>query len=172
MFNKFFFKVLLSVSLSLAALTSANASLITQDILFNNNGNWSVEGQIAVNTDDADEFGFLSSWDSFTLLGADLLTVAASNGGLFAAEIDLADVSAGLQFLSFDLSVSNGAVTFNGIIDTNFSFLDAFTANGIALFGEIKLGDAVVTGAEVPEPETAFLFLTAIVTLMVRRKAS
>ncbi|WDD97951.1 PEP-CTERM sorting domain-containing protein [Thalassomonas actiniarum] len=169
MFNKLFLKVLLSVSLSVAALSSANAALITQDILFDDQGTWSSIGEITVVTAEADKFGYISEWYDFTLLGFDLLTVAESGGGLFEAEIDLADFSAGLQFLSFDLSESNlGTYAFNGIVSAQFSFFDAFTSNGLALFGEIKLGDAEVS---VPEPETAFLLLMAVAGLMVRRKS-
>lgn len=170
MFNKLFLKVLLSLSLSVAALSSANAALITQNILFDDEGTWSSIGEITVDTADADEFGYISTWDNFTLLGFDLLTVAESGGGLFETEIDLTDFSAGLQFLSFDLSESNGTYAFNGIFSANFSFLDAFTSNGIVLFGAMNLGDVVVSGAEVPEPQTAFLLLMAVAGLMVRRK--
>ena len=158
MFNKLFLKVLLSISLSVAALSSANASLITQDILFDDQGTWTAVGEISVDTADADAFGYISAWNSFNLFGFDLLTVAQSGGGLFETEVDLTNLAAGLQFLTFDLSDTQGNYAFNGIVDANFSFLDAFTSNGIVLFGEIKLGDAVVSGAEVPEPQTALLF--------------
>ncbi|WDE06584.1 PEP-CTERM sorting domain-containing protein [Thalassomonas viridans] len=179
MFNKLFLKALVSISFCFAVLTSANASLITQDILFNDQGTWSSIGEISVDTADADEFGFLGEWDSFNILGFNFWSVeeAAAQGfgnGVFMAVLDLADLAAGIQFLTFDVTESNlSTYAFNGLFDVapGQYFIDAFNANGIALFGEFKLGDAVVTGAEVPEPQTALLLLMAVAGLMVRRKS-
>lgn len=179
MFNKLFLKVLLSITLTVTALSSANASLISQDVLFQDDqGIWSAVGNISVDTAIANDDGFISEWANFSLFGYDLWTVeqAATQGfgaGVFEAAVNVADFTSGLQFLSFDLTESNSSTyAFNGFFDVmpGDYFIDAFNSNGIALFGGLKLGQAVVTGAEVPEPETVFLLLSGIAALMVRRK--
>jgi hypothetical protein len=173
MFNKLILRAFLSISLALSFMSAANATLISQDILFDSMfdqvDEFIVIGNVTINLDTIDDFGVVDTWESFTFYDneADVFS------GLFAAGVDVTNITAGIESLDFDVTVFS-QLSFAGFIDSfdvnnsvAFSLFD--NANG-NLFnaGALAFGDVNV----VPTPATLVLFLTAVVGLASRRKNS
>ena len=151
--------------------TSANAELISHDLLLDGG----VVGSITVDTADGfgDGFGFKEIYDfvDLTIFGRDMSAAVFD----FFVIVDMFNVDAGIEFLAFDTD-SVDAFAFQGVYDAfaadpaveNFlDVFDVFVDPAIpVLFGELSLGDATV----VPEPHAALSFLTAGLALFVRRQ--
>lgn len=177
MLNKLILRAFLSISLALSFAGAANATLISQDILFDTIADdvaeFEVIGNITINLDTMDEFGFVeNAWDSFTFFGYDV-DAFDENWDLFIAIVDPGNIAAGIESLDFDVTVFS-SLSFGGYIDTfeiatstNVSF-SLFDNNAESIFnaGSLAFGDATV----VPTPATLVLFLTAIAGLAARRK--
>lgn len=170
---------LLTLSITLTAITSANAALITQDIIFDDATSSEVLfekiGSLTVDTKDQDGFGLISSWVDFQLFGFDMITETEANGdfllfGEFSAFIDLQNIEAGIEFLTFDVTESQTQFfNFQGLVDTatgdNF-FIDVFDfSGGLYAFGDIALDKANI----VPEPSMLLLFFTGIFFFYINR---
>ncbi len=177
MLNKLILRAFLSISLALSFAGAANATLISQDILFDTIADdvaeFEVIGNITINLDTMDEFGFVeNAWDSFTFFGYDV-DAFDENWDLFIAIVDPGNIAAGIETLDFDVTVFS-SLSFAGYIDAfdpdasvSFSLFD--NAND-SLFnaGSLAFGEATV----VPTPATLILFLTAVAGLAARRKNS
>lgn len=177
MLNKLILRAFLSITLALSFTGAANATLISQDILFDTISDtvdeFEVIGNITINLDTMDEFGFVEgTWESFTFFGYDV-DAYDENLNLFLAIVDPANIAAGIESLDFDVTVFS-TLSFAGYIDSfdpdvsvSFSLFD--NANE-SLFnaGSLAFGDATV----VPTPATLILFLTAVAGLAARRKNS
>jgi hypothetical protein len=177
MLNKLILRAFLSISLALSFAGAANATLISQDILFDTIADdvaeFEVIGNITINLDTMDEFGFVeNTWESFTFFGYDVDAFDA-DWNIFTAIVDPTNIVAGIESLDFDVTVFS-SLSFAGYIDSfdpdasvSFSLFD--NANE-SLFnaGSLAFGDATV----VPTPATLVLFLTAVAGLAARRKNS
>jgi len=160
-------KLILSAILSLSLAFSANAALITQDLISDTAGG--IIGSITIDTVSVDEFDTVNSWVSFDFFGFE-----AETAYLFAAVIDTNDLYAGILSLDFDVNDScagcewayNGfaGAGFNGMVD----IFDIATGDLMFFADDVVLGQATV----VPTPATLVLFLTAVAGLASRRKNS
>ncbi|MDO7086578.1 PEP-CTERM sorting domain-containing protein [Pseudocolwellia sp. AS88] len=180
MLNTYFKNALLAISLSLFTIGSANANLIIQDILFDDATTTEVLfetiGSITVDTQDSDGFGTINTWVDFELFGFDMITEADAAGnfalfGLFEVFVDLNNISAGIEFLTFDVTESNFLFyNFQGLVDTAFGgnfFIDVFDfGGGLYVFGDLALGQASV----VSEPSMFLLFFTGLFFLVAKRR--
>ncbi len=177
MFNKFLVSALLSVSLVFSF--ASNASLIKQEILFDNFNTTEVDFQVAGEVvidvpwnSDGEAFDFVS----FDLFGVQMFNEQESidNSAFFDfwAQYDETSLEDGLLSLSFDLTDSSYFFAFNGAadVDPQFNFfLDVFVPSptgDIVFAGDIALGNSTV----VPEPSAIFLMLVGIAGIAVRRK--
>ena len=174
-------KTLSAVSLVLALSSTANATLITQDILIDG----FFLGSLSVDTSNGVDIGgglveisafeemimfdpIFSAFVPVDLLGPETIF-------LFNAVIDTNNLFGGIEFLEFDIESSN-AFSYNGIfdafaVDPAFdNFIDIFDTfgGGSALvdFGQLSLGNVTV-----PAPSAAILMALAIGGLMVRRRS-
>lgn len=182
MLNKFIKNTILTISLSLFTMVSANANIITQDILFDDLQTTDVYfetiGSITVDTNESDSFGSITSWVEFELFGFDMITETEAAGnflffGLFEAFVDLNNITAGIEFLTFDVTESAFSFyNFQGVVDTAFGgnyFIDVFDlGGGLYVFGDLALGEANV----VSEPPMFLLFFTAIFMMIAKRRKS
>jgi hypothetical protein len=177
MLNKIVLRALLSISLAFSAIGAANATLISQDILFNSDfdavDEYEVIGNITISLDTMDEWGFVeNTWESFTFYGFEADTFDA-NWDLFNAIVDVDNVAAGIESLDFDVTLFSD-LSFAGFIDAfdpagSFTFSWFNNANGdLGDAGALAFGNTTV----VPTPATLVLFLTAVVVLTSRRKNS
>jgi hypothetical protein len=174
MLNKLILRAFLSISLALSFTGAVNATLISQDILFDTIADdvaeFEVIGNITINLDTMDEFGFIEdTWESFTFFGYE----ADSPADLFLAIVDPTNIAAGIESLDFDVTVFS-SLSFAGYIDSfetvssnNVSF-SLFDNNAESIFnaGTLAFGKATA----VPTPATLVLFLTAVAGLVARRK--
>ena len=164
MFNKLILRALLSLSLAFTFIGSANAALITQDIISDQYG---VIGSVTVNTNDADDWGFISDWVSFDFFGYE-----AEMAFLFEAEIDVMDFSAGILNLDFDVNdlCFDCEWAYNGFIEAGWGgavdIFDVNTGDFVFFAGDLSFGEASV----VPEPAALLLFFTGLMGLVARRK--
>lgn len=150
-------KIVASASLALSLLFSVNASavIITQDIIVDGIvfGDVSYEiSSAALNSGDI--------FDSFfdgqpTLAGVSFFGFGTSAVFGFEAVFDTFDISAGLEFLAFDV-VDDDLVnpfTYQFIIDTfaGFGFLDVFDADDNFVFfsADVALGDVQVNSPSI-----------------------
>ena len=176
MLNKLVLNALLSLSLAFSFAGAANATLISQDILFNVAGDnideYEVIGNITISLDTMDVDGYIEdTWESFTFYGYEADSIA----DLFFAVVNPDDIAAGIESLDFDVTVFS-SLSFAGYIDsyetatsTNISFsLFDNEAENIFSAGSLAFGDATV----VPTPATLVLFLTALAGLAARRRNS
>ena len=182
MLNTFLKNTLLAISLSLFTIGSANANLITQDILFDDASTADVlfetVGSITVDTQDSDGFGYINTWVDFELFGFNMITEADAAGdfslfGLFEVFVDLTNVSAGIEFLTFDVTEDSSLFfNFQGLADTAFpggNFFDVFDSSGnVFLFGDLALAEV----SAVPEPSMFLLFFTGLFFLVAKRRKS
>jgi hypothetical protein len=173
MLNKLILRAFLSISLALSFTGAANATLISQDILFDTMSDdvdeFKVIGNITINLDTIDDFGSVKIWESFTFYDYEADVLADK----FETIVDVNNIAAGIQFLDFDVTVFS-KLSFSGIIDsynsTNsvaFSVFDNATA-GLFDAGALAFGDVNV----IPTPATLVLLLTAVAGLAARRKKS
>ena len=177
MLNKLVLRALLSLSLAFGFAGAANATLISQDILFNSEfdavDEYVVIGNITISLDTMDDWGEVSgTWESFTFYGYEADTFDA-DWNLFTAVVDVNNITAGLESLDFDVTLFSD-LSFGGYIDTynpaaSFAFSVFNNANaGLYDAGTLAFGDVSV----VPTPATLILFLTAVAGLASRRKNS
>jgi hypothetical protein len=195
MLNKLFLKTLFTLSFVLAVSNTANATLITQDILFDSfetaDEIYESIGYISIDTDSAiinDIYndgslmlGTVSAWVDFELFGLTFWTEEESNAALeplilpfyFEAIFDTNNLAAGLEFLTFDLNETlYNEYAFSSTTDLfgiNYPF-SIFNEAGELLLeaGYLAFGDAKLT--TVPEPTSLLLFLAAAIGLTTRRK--
>lgn len=183
MFKNILRNTLLTLSISIASITTANADLITHDIIFDNAATTEILfetiGSLTIDSNENDGFGLINSWVDFELFGFNMTTETEANGdftlfGAFEAIIDLNNISAGIEFLTFDVTENvTQFFNFQGLVDTatgdNF-IADVFDFNGgLYAFGDIALSDASVVSA-VPEPSMFLLFFTGLVLMLVKRR--
>lgn len=162
--------ILLALSISLTAMHSANAALISHDIILDDKN----VGSIVIDTDKADSFGEISTWESFQIdmfgFSFDMLTEKMNPDlfGGFSVQIDPSNLLAGIEGLFFDVTESRfGVVAFNGIFDSGTGILDMFSTDARFFgFGTLTLGQATV----VPEPPMLLLFLTGLVAVGLKRR--
>lgn len=177
MLNKLVLRALLSLSLAFTFIGGANATIISQDILFNSefddSDEYQVIGNISISLDSMDEWGEVNgTWESFSFYGYEV-DAFDPEWNLFVAYIDPANIIAGIESLDFDVSLF-GDLIFAGYIDAfnpaesiSYSLFD--NADGsLWNAGTLAFGDVAV----VPAPATLVLFLTAIAGLASRRKRS
>jgi hypothetical protein len=178
MLNKLILRAFLSISLALSFAGAANATLISQDILFDTISDevdeYEVIGNITINLDTMDDWGTVEgTWQSFSFFGYE---VDAFNPewDTFTAVVDADNLTAGLNFLYFDVTVF-ADLSFAGVIDAFAPAEDSITFSlfnnaNEALYdaGTLAFGDVSV----VPAPATLVLFLTAVAGLASRRKNS
>lgn len=175
MFNKLVLSVLLSLSLAFSFVGSANATLISQDILFDtyfdSEDTFEVIGQLTISLDTMDDWGEVNgTWESFSFFGYDVDTFDAG-WNLFIAVIDPGNIAAGIESLDFDVTIFSD-LSFAGYIDV----YDPFNSVSFSIFdnadptllnaGNLAFGEVSI----VPTPATIVLFLTAIMGLMARRQ--
>ena len=162
--------------------TASNAALISHDLLFDDATTTEVSyesiGSITVDSDKADDWGIISSWESFSFLGWDVITEAQAGAdftlfGLFEAEVDKDNLSAGLNFLTFDVTEGDSDFfNFQGIYDADTinsanNFIDVFDFSGTPyLYGDFALSSASV----VSEPSMFFLFFSGLVAVFIKRR--
>lgn len=173
--------IFLAMSITLLAASSANAALISHDILFDDINTTDVVfekiGYFVVDTEKADIDGSIFSWEEFQIdmFGSsfNLLTKAEADVidpllfGDFEAILDPGNLSAGIEFIAFDVT-DNAAfsLNFNGIFDFDSGFLDVFdTVTGLESAGNLQLG-----AVDVPEPSMLLLFLTGLIALRLKKR--
>jgi hypothetical protein len=175
MLNKLILRAFLSISLALSFTGAANATLISQDILFNSEfdtvDEYSVIGNVTISLDTMNEWGEVSgTWESFSFYGFE---VDAYIDGLdtFEAVVDVTNIAAGIESLDFEVSLFADLI-FAGFIDTynpadsiSYSLFDQADGS-LWEAGTLAFGEASV----VPTPATLVLFLTAIAGIASRRK--
>ena len=199
MFNKLITRTFFSLALAFGFTSAANATLITQGIFFDSAFTDEVDyqqiGFITIDTRNADVYdlygdqsvilGDVVEWVEFSFYNFDLYTQAESDVypysdpkdlplfGNFMATFDVNNLSAGIEFLTFDVTAKVPALyAFNGYVDTfGGEAYDLFDANGNFYdYGGLALSKAILTA--VPTPATLVLFLTAMVGLTMRRQKS
>ncbi len=177
--------IFLAMSITLLTAGSANAALISHDILFDDLTTTEVTfekiGYFVLDTDKADDWGFINSWEEFQIdmFGSsfNFLTKAEADVidpflfGYFDAIINPDNVYAGLEAIGFDVTESTSSnIRFNGTFDFfagNSGFLDMFDANDDILgAGSIQLSKVT----HVPEPSMIFLFLTGLIALRLKKR--
>lgn len=177
MLNKLILRVFLSLSLTLSCAGAANATLITQDILFNSFfdsvDTFEVIGNVTVDTDNIDSSGYIEGqWESFSFYGFDVDPFDPT-WDTFVAVFDVSNVMKGIEFFTFDVTLFSD-LSFIGLIDvfnTDISITYSLFNNADETLrdaGTLALGRATA----VPTPATLVLFLTGILGLVVRRKNS
>lgn len=180
MINKLILPALLSITLAFS-FTSANAALITQDIISESEG---IIGSITINTSSAESGDYGLSdvlvWEEFSLFGWDMQALTLPDANQFIASFNTDDLFSGIQDLYFDLNDDFAAYpySYNGSVGDIFNpgatgFIDIFDdvanpAQLVEFYSDVYFGEATV----VPTPATLILFLTAVVGLVVRRKNS
>ncbi|PKG83538.1 hypothetical protein CXF85_11075 [Colwellia sp. 75C3] len=177
MLNKLVLRALLSLSLAFSFAGAANATLISQDILFDSAldtvDEYQVIGNITISLDTMDENGYVEAgWESFTFYGFE----ADKDFDLFFAVVDITNITAGIESLDFDVTLFTD-LSFGGYIDAyafdpvldniTYSFFNNANAD-LYDAGTLAFGAATV----VPTPATLILFLTAVAGLASRRKNS
>ena len=175
MLNKLVLRVFLSLSLAFSCASTVNATLISQDILFNsiydNEDTFELIGNITVDTDEIDSWGsIVGSWESFSFYGFEVDPFDA-NWNLFVAYFDINNIMQGIESLDFDvtvltdLSFSGYIYVYDSISSITYSLFDN-TDGSLYDAGALAFGRATA----VPLPATLILFLTGIVGLVLRRK--
>ena len=169
-----YFKKLLATALlcvSTLGLTSfsANAVLISHDIILNGSINL---GSVTVEVDDTDlNTGLIDVFDfvELNLLGGTVFDVFD-----FEAVIDTDNISAGIEFLYFDVTELAFAdmwayqVQYDAFDDTmNWADIFNLDANLVFFTQDVALS---MPPTLVSEPNIALLFLTAGLAMFVRRK--
>jgi len=177
----------LAMSITVLAVSSANAALISHDILFDDFSTTDVMfekiGYFVVDTDKADSWGEITSWEELQIdiLGSSFKffteAEAVNVGNLsffdnFLAIVDPDNVFAGVEALGFNLTEK---ITSTIKFQADFGFspgpgtFDMFGAAGDpAAFqgaGNIKLGSV-----ELPEPPMILLFLTGLIALRLQKR--
>lgn len=187
MLNKLILNAFLSISLALSFTGAANATLISQDILFEKlldvdqfNEPVFAEavtiGHVSVSLGMLDvEYGvgYLSGvWKAFSFYGYEMDTFDPNFNDFFAI-INPDDLFAGIESLDFNVTLFD-AFEFSGFIDAydienNVGYtLYNYNTDEALEAGRLSFGDATV----VPTPATLVLFLTAVAGLVTRRKKS
>ena len=151
-----------TVVLSTFALpqTAQATPIITQDFLFEDGSSF---GSLSIDINDIDEFGNVLEWESFELFGYTI-----TENFLFVVDFDAADLFAGFNFLSFDVTDSSGFFAFQGFFDTDFGYMDIFTTEGDFVVDTNFVMSAA--SVNVPEPGTMFLLLASVGGLLLRRR--
>lgn len=160
---KYFKNLVCAATLAITSLgfaSSANAALITQDILLDG----AVYGSVTVNTNAADSFGLIESFVNLVLDGKEIAETF-----IFTAIVDANNVFAGIESLDFDLGSADG-FAYQGIFDAfnpTSNRLDVFDGNGdLISFGPMTLSQPP---SVVSEPSIAAMMMLALLALGVRR---
>jgi len=176
MLNKLVLHVFLSLALAFSFANTANATLISQDILFDDYfdgvDEFVVIGHVTINLDTLDEFNaVVGTWESFSFYGFEM-DAFDPDWNNFVAIVNPDNLMAGIESLDFDVNLF-GFYVFAGFVDgfdpnwsVSYSLWDG--TDELLEAGLLAFGDATV----VPAPATLVLFLTALMGLVVRRKNS
>lgn len=169
----------LAVTLMFATSFAANAIVITQDIFISSQQFEEFQlGTIQVETsqayvDNAIDNGFLldSDFGEISLLSINLFGLPTPVFQVFdfIAQIDPANLFAGIEYLQLDLNeIGFDDWGYQIVIDTfnNFGFIEINDPEGVFFEGNARLGVASV----VSSPATVALLTLAMVALFTRRK--
>jgi hypothetical protein len=175
--------IFLAMSITLLSAGSANAALISHDILFDdfttNDVVFEKIGYFVVDTNKADDWGLITSWEEFQIdmFGSsfNFLTEAEADVidpflfGYFEAFLDPSNAFAGVEAIAFDVTENTAlSLNFNGSFDfaTNSGILDVFdSTTGFESAGNLQLGNV-----KVPEPPMLLLFLTGLIALRLKKR--
>ena len=172
---KYLKKILFAASLAVASLGltsfSANAVLITQDILVTDPGSEFTLGTITIDIPDSDLGNGLVS--AFGYVELSLLGVPTFDVFDFEAVVDGDNIFAGIEALFFDvMEVGFDDWSYQMAFDAANpagNFLDIFDANGDPLFFSSNIALSTPPGI-VSEPSVLALFAVALVAMGVRRR--
>ncbi|MBO1256289.1 hypothetical protein J3L16_11410 [Alteromonas sp. 5E99-2] len=162
-------KLFTSASLALALLFSvnANAVLITQDIVVDGD----VFGEVAfeVSNSALNSGAIIDTFFDGQPAFAGISFFGVDTDALFSfdAVLDTSNISAGLEFLSFDSL--NGSLIFQLVVDTfsGSGFLDVFDANNDLIFFS---SDVTLGSVNVSEPGMAVLLVMLLAGVFAARR--
>lgn len=174
------------MSITLLAASSANASLISHDILFDDFSTTDVVfekiGYFVVDTDKADSWGLIESWEEFQIdiLGSSYKFFTEAEANVtnmslfdhFEVELDPGNLFAGVEALSFVVTEKiSSNLKFQGIFGFSVGpgVLDLFdTSTGLLS----AAGSITLSAVDVPEPSMLLLFLTGLVGLRLKKRTA
>lgn len=186
--------IFLAMSITLLAASSANAALISHDILFDDFSTTDVVfekiGYFVVDTEKADIGGNIFSWEEFQIdiLGSSFsfFTEAESAGNFdlfdhFEASLNPNALVAGIEALSFFVTEnSSSVISFQGIFGyDDYDAADPLAVNPhtLDLFGALgdpdvfrAAGNLQLGAVDVPEPSMLLLFLTGLIALRLKKR--
>lgn len=175
---KILVKLFSALALSAFLAGTANATLITQRLLeVAQNGDTADIGSVTIDTagaviDSTYGTGTVSSVVTFNFL--DTVDIPQSDITFFEAVFDTNDLSAGLEYLVFDVFVSATGWQFDGFyddFDPASGYYTVYDASGLAFSNGLALGAVTLdTPATVSEPAGIALFGTLLGLIAWRRK--
>lgn len=172
-------KTLLLASLFFGFLSSANATLVTQELISFDGANEMVIGSLQVDTNNG------STWDDNTITFDDSSIFTLTLNGFdipdvwevdfLEAALNINDLFAGFSDITFDLLNEYDETEYAYTSDHNEGSWDHdvySNFSGITAFSETRLGTVSVVGTvDVPEPSVALILLLGLALISVKRKS-